>query len=573
MTIQINQKFVSDLQKLTQEILRDEAFYLFKGKQDLSILHQRVFSPSSNIPFANLPTHEKEFFNKYFYNNSNTSSPRADNPFQANTEYQGFFIDQLRKLSKVITYNFERMDFIRPSFLNKDDQNPVFNSQQIGMISKGLVFPIIFSIEKREIATLERNQGVNADIEEGEKQLNDEKSNPFDQVSDKVLIQSVSGEFNIIMTYAQIEELSLQIDIFRKQGLNDQQISNLIRAYIKQRFPNLNIYISPTGNIRTFLGQSGISASFTDSKQSSEDQSLTQVLQEMRLIQGRKLQYDAILASNFNLSYPTSNFKVGQIFMDGMELGLNQSGFGSQSISFVIDQEGVSARLLTDTSAYRANGHSSYNFSLYDRPDQDSPSAPKISLPSEDLHKLQTPLLSLYGQLQQPQDINPHLDSFRLQFPKESTPIPGDNNISDLQPSDQLASQSRLPFFQSPNIKGKLPIEDQREESRIQQLKEEGALRSAQPARKVKPKLSERGEPMQGPQKILASGETTMDQNIQQKNFGNIEDDSGSDSKVKGTQGKGELGKILKPALIVGVSTAVPIIAAIGSTFSKIIFT
>lgn len=570
MAITINQKFVSDLQTLTQEILSDEAFYLFKKQKDLSILHQRVFSASSNISFENLPTHEKEFFNKYFYNNRNTTSPKADNPFRTNTEYQGFFIDQLRKLSKVITYNFERLDFIRPSFVNKDDQNPVFNSQQIGMITKGLVFPIIYSIEKREIANLERNQGVNADNEEGSSQVNDQKSNPFDLVSDKVLVQNISGEFNIIMTYAQIEELSLQIDIFRKQGLDDQQISNLIREYIKKRFPNLNIYISPTGNIRTFLGQSGISASFSDSMPVTEDQSLTQVLQEMRFIQGRKLQFDAILASNFNLAYATPNFKVGQIFMDGMELGLNQSGFGSQTISFVTDREGVSARLLTDTSVYRTNGRTNYHLSLYDRPDQDSPSSPKIRLTSEDLPKLQTPLLSLYGQLQQPQDVNPHLDSFRIQFPKESISIPGDHNISVSQPSDQLTSQSRLPFFQRPNRKGKVPIEDQREESRIQQLKEEGALRSAQPTRKVKPKLSERGESMQGPQKILASGETTMDQNIQQKSFGNIEEDSGRDGIV---QGKGELGKLLKPALIVGVSTAVPIIAAIGSTFSKIIFT
>ncbi len=439
MNTPVDQKFVQKLQTLIQEVLSDEARFVSKNEQQFATLHHKIFSKVEEAPFATLQPLERESFKKYFYFGGSTNTPRPDVPFTDSEQDQAFFFDQFRTQVKNCTFGFDRMDFLRPSFTDEKAAIPTFNQNQTAFLVRGVVYPLMFSIEQREIASVEQRKSASVISGGGEK-----SANPYEQLGEKLLVQGQSGQFDVVLTYAQLEEIALQEDQLRQQGLDQSKVVELLSEYIRERFPDLNIFLTAEGKVVTFMSATGISASGNLNGKNAVGnpgdlptpieggQTFAELLQEMKLRQGRQLQYDALIASkgSLNLSAPVFQVSSGGINADlnGLSLELDQSGAGNNVVFFVTDRQGVSARVVVDTATYRIDGKPDYHIKIYEKPQLDSPTSPKIKLPKDQLSRLKTPLLALYRQMQAPESytVVPDLSGVKLPESGKKPNLPAD---------------------------------------------------------------------------------------------------------------------------------------------------
>lgn len=423
----IDQQFVQKVQNLVQEILSDESRFLSKKDAKLAPLHTNLFTKNNELPFQNIEPTEREFFRKYFYLDSNVNSPRPEVAFADSPEDQAFFFDQFRQQVKFCTYDYQRLDLLKPSFDEKTDKI-TFNTDQSQLLMKAVVAPVLHSLEQREIAALEQKKSGKLPTK------NDQTAeNPYAELADKVLVKGESGQFDVIMTFAQLEEIAGQEAQLRAQGLTQEQVVQLLQEYINKRFPEFKIALTPEGKISTFLGASGVSASASEIsavEQKDGAISCVDLLKEMKYRQTHKMQYDALTASNYNLSFPgASNFQVvggsTTSFLNGLTIKLDQSEQGNKAVFFLTDRQGVSAKVVVDTTEYRINGKPNFNFSLYQKPEIDSPASPKFKLTPDQLGQLKKPLLLLYKELQKTEDFDPAAE--KMSFIKPATKVPPPN--------------------------------------------------------------------------------------------------------------------------------------------------
>ncbi len=398
----IDKLFTEKLTHLVREVLKDEAKFYYRKDQDHANLHNHIFSKANNTPFARLPEGEKTPYRKYFFVGD---VPKSDVPFSDSPADQASFFDNLRTQVKFCTYNYDRMDFLRPTFSTDEDQTPDFTKDQTTLLLPGLVYPMIHNLEKQDIAAIEQQQGKTAE--------EDNASNPYETLANKILVRGESGEFDTVLTFAQIEEIAAQENMLRGQGLPEEEVIRLLKEFINNRFPNLKIYLSPQGKIITYLGAAGLgangelAATKSDGKvvEPSGELSFTELRTEMKLRLGRKLQYDALIASNGTLGFSTGAYQIktsdGVIHtVDGLTLGIDQGGQGNNAVYFLTDRQGISVRVTVDTSTSRTTGSTVFNLKIYDNPEIDDPAGHKIKLDETNLGKLKTPLLSLYKQEQ-----------------------------------------------------------------------------------------------------------------------------------------------------------------------------
>lgn len=432
----IDQQFVKKVQNLVQEVLSDEARFVSRNEQSLVTLHNHVFSKASEMPFKNMEEKDQAFFKKYFYLNNNINTPRQDVAFTDSIDEQAFFFDQFRRQVKFCTFGYDRLDFLRPTFSDEKAVTPTFNADQSVLLVRGVVLPLLHSVEQREIALLEQKKSgkVAEDADQN-------AENPYNQLADKVLVKSNSGQFDAVLTYAQLEEIASQEDQLRKQGLEQGQVVKLLQEYIIKRFPDLNLYLTPEGKIITFLSAAGVSASNLEqppfggqpggspSGQSADGAvSFADLVKEMKFRQARKMQYAALIAAKGNLGFSPSNFQVagGGVVatINGLTVQLDQGGQGNNAVFFLIDRQGVATKVIIDTASYRIDGKPEFNFSLYEKPEVDSPASPKMKVKHEDLPRLKTPLLALYSQLQQPGQFTPTPEKIEFKKPPTAVPMP-----------------------------------------------------------------------------------------------------------------------------------------------------
>lgn len=435
MAIQVDQQFIKKVQNLVQEVLSDEARFVARNEQTLASLHNHIFSKANEMPFKNMEEKDRAFFKKYFYLNNNVNTPRQDMAFTDSVDDQAFFFDQFRSQVKFCTFGYDRLDFLRPTFTDDKATAPTFNADQSALLVRGVVFPLLHSLEQREIALIEQKKTGKAVATE------EDNENPYNQLADKVLVKGVSGQFDTVLTYAQIEEIAGQEDQLRKQGLPQEQVVKLLQEYITKRFPELNLYLSPEGKIITFLSSVGISASGLEPVKPGAPAvpgqsvapidgaiSFVELTKEMKFRQARKLQYKALIAAKGNLSFSTANFQVasaaGPVTINGLTVQLDQAGQGSNAVFFLADRQGVMAKVIVDTASYRINGKPDFHFSMYDKPEEDSPGSHKMKVKHDDLPRLNIPLKALYNQLQQSGEFSPTPDKFVILKPVTAVNVP-----------------------------------------------------------------------------------------------------------------------------------------------------
>lgn len=404
MNSHLDQKFILQVKNLITEVLTDESRFFHKNDQQFATLHNKIFSKTEETPFASLQKADKDLFKKYFYVGNNIYTPRADMPFGDSPEDQAFFFDSFHQQLKTCTYNFDKMAYLRPEFAEKAT-DPSFNPDQLALLTRGLIYPLIYNVEQKAIADQEKKESPNITTEK------DNKANPYDQLADKMLVQGESGEFDVILTYAQLEEIAQQEDQLRKdQTLDNTKVVALLKEYIGKRFPHLQIKLTKSGKVTTFQDASGFSAGGNlDDQEMQKDpsklpapilggQSFSELLKEMKLRQGKKMQYETIISSDYKVSLSPADFQLETTTRKGLSVHIQ----GENAVFFVIDQQGVAAKVIVDTSAYRNGEKPNFNLHIYRKPQEDSPVNPKITLNKDELPKLQTPLLVLYGQLLEP---------------------------------------------------------------------------------------------------------------------------------------------------------------------------
>lgn len=389
MKTNLDPKFVEQLAILTREVLSDEARFVSRNDQSLVTLHRQIFSKNEQLPLATLEPTERQFFNKYFYFNNNQSTPRTEVPFSDSPKDQEFFFEQLRQEFRACTYNLDRMDYLRPTFADDKAEQPTFNTDQENLLFHGVVQPILHSLEQREIDNLEKQKGG--------KPAKDETNNAYKGLGQKILVKGTSGQFDTVLTYDQLVEITKAQSDIAKSGLFPGDAVKQLRDFLAKRFPELHIYIDDQGNITTFQSAMGIGAN-GELVKGKTTMSFTEVLHEMKLRQGRELQYQAIIASKGTLALSGTNFKVGNTSQNGYDMGLNEVGDNTNAVFFVTDRQGVSARIVINTTKQRLGDPVDYQVSIYQNPAVDDLSAPKFSVAQSKPEKFQTPLLALYGQ-------------------------------------------------------------------------------------------------------------------------------------------------------------------------------
>lgn len=402
MAYNLDQQFILKYTLLIREVLADEARYVSRNDQSLKNIHNYLFSRNISTPFAEIPEMDRQIFRKYFYENAGAGNPREEVPFSGSPLEQAAFFDSLRRQVGLCTYNFERMDFLRPSYGDEKATEPVFNQYQQNLLLKGVVYPLLHGLEQGQIAGLEQSaQSQPAGETQTGGQVN---GNPYRGLGEKMLVQGLSGQFDTVLTYAQLEAIAGQEDLLRKQALPQEQIVLQLREFINKSYPGLQIYLTAEGKIVPFLRGVGVSATAMPAQAGAIG--FAEALAEMKIRQGRTLQYEAIIASQGTLGLTPWNFQIvdsaGVVSaMDGLSMGLDQEGQGNRIVGFVADRQGVSAKLVADTGEYRVSGKVQLHFTIYQTPDKDSPDNPKLRLERTELPRLQLPLLALYQQLQE----------------------------------------------------------------------------------------------------------------------------------------------------------------------------
>jgi hypothetical protein len=405
MAIQIDQQFIEKLKKLTQEVLRDEAKFWSRNDLRYEVLHNRIFSKTNQTGFAGLPEEDQKKFKKYFYIDETGTTPRLDVPFAGSKEEQAFFFDQFHNQVKACTYNFERMDFLKPNFSDEKDEEPDFSAAQSDLMLRGVIYPLIHGLEQKEIALVEKRKAS------GPAAAGPTPNNPYAGLGDRILVKGVSGEFDTILTFDQLQEISDEEKEIRKSGVSEEEVARLLREYVRQRYPQL--FLDEHGKITTFTGAQGVSA-VADKKQQGVDlqvRSFNEILDELQARQGRKLQYDAVQASNGTLGFSPAEFQVSlgggeSVTLEGMTLSLTHGG-EQNAVCFVTDNQGVSARISADVAQDRISDDANLEISIYDDPGKDDPTNPQIELEPEDLALLGTPLRPLYRRLQETGEYRP----------------------------------------------------------------------------------------------------------------------------------------------------------------------
>lgn len=396
MATNIDKLYLENLTRLVREVLIDEAKFVAKGDTTNQNLHTQIFSKEFNTPFSKLAPEEKLPFRKYFYVQD---TPRTDVPYSDSPLEQAAFFDTFRNQIRFCTYNYERMGFVLPTF-KADDDTPEFNEDQNKLLTEGVVYSLIHSLEAREIANIEKQQGTGTD---------EKSDNPYKNLEDKILVKGESGEFDTILTFAQIEEIAGQEEMLKSQGLPPEEAMKLLKEYINKRFPGIKPYISPQGKIVTFLGNAGISASGAAVGEDMKgEMRFTELIKEMKMRQCRYLQYEMIIAGKGTLGFASGSFQIktdgATLNMEGLAVGLDRGGLGNNGVFFEGDIDGTAARVNVDTSVFRITGKPDFHIKLYENPEEDSPANPRIRLGHPSLPLLRTPLRDLYRQLREAQE-------------------------------------------------------------------------------------------------------------------------------------------------------------------------
>ncbi len=470
MNVKIDAQFTRNLEILVQEILIDEAKFIEKKDQTLAPLHEVIFSANQQTPFINLKPEKQLFFRKYFYLDGNINTPRPLRPFSNSPTDQAFFFDQLHQQLRFCTYNFQRLDRLRPGFAGgeKDQGQPVFDVFQKELLLNGLVKPLLHSVEQREIALLEAGRKKTGPT-------STEPVNPYQGLGEQILVRGSSGEFDTVLSHAELAELAGQKAELRQQGLKGEQLAAMLREYVSRRFPGLAVALSATGRVETLISPKALDRravhadiATTKSTSASTHRTFSQLLQILNQRQARQLQYTALSASDYALSIPAGPFQVAgdgfSAILSGTGVHLDKSGQGSNAVFFVQDGQGVAARVVIDSVKDRLNDHPTMHFSIYPKPDQDSPANPQLKLAPTDIAQLRTPLLALYKKLQEAQEYQVSSDQRLPQHPPAGPNRPLSFPTSDSSSSHNTAKNPAgaatyaIPFTKSPGDSVNLPL-------------------------------------------------------------------------------------------------------------------
>ena len=574
MSIHIDQKFIFQLQTLVKEVLTDESHFYHKNEQNFAVLHNRIFNKNDQTPFNNITPLDKEAFKKYFYLNNNIFTPRPDVPFGDSPENQAFFFDTLRSQVKVATYNFDKMEYLRPDFDEKAT-DPSFNANQLALLLRGIIYPLVYSVEQKTIKELEKKNTPAADDTKAD------QANPYDQLGEKLLVQGESGEFDVVLTYDQLAEIAEQEKQLRSnQSLDPSKIAQLLKEYIQKRFPDLHLKLTADGKIITFLSASGFSAGGNlqdkDAKNNlsylppanPNGQSFTELLKEMKLRQGKKLQYDAIISSDYKVGIPVGNFAVENSNLNGLSVEVVQ---GSTVIFFIVDQKGVPAKVTVDLDAYRNEGKSDYHLSIYDKSDLDAPNNKKLTLKKPQLPELKKPLLVLYSEVSKETTV--YQTAGYLIIPTKSTDdIEAPQFVPYTDPGGESSGQSKplptlLPFSTGTFTPGSAGLTFSKPKPKFT----EAGLPIG--ANKIMPKIPATKLPAPAPKPIQQPEQEEEEQQEQpaSETQGEIQPTTDEGAPGGTTAGVNAKKKGLPKGLIVAASAGVPIVGALSTAFVNLL--
>ena len=386
-------QFITRIQNLVRELLSDEARYVERNDSAFLRLHEGLFSNTYQSGHENLPIYQKTFFHKYFFADESLTSPRLDMPFVDSQEDQAFFFDQFHSLISHLTYNYSRMDFVLPSFPDDKAMSPVYSDTQALLLSYGIVYPCLAALEQRQMAKLEKRASGTASDESVSI-----SSNPYAGLGDMILLMGPSGEYDQILTYAQLVALSEKEISMNQQGL-------------------------------------------------STDTRYQDLLREMKTRLGRQVQDDAIQASGYNLAPTTDDFQIINAngittTINGMMLTIDQAGQGQNAVFFLRDRQGVSARFSIPLDKLRNGEKPPLNLSIYQTPSVDSPSAPHLDIGHDEMDKLRKALLVLYAEVGRPQPVAQPAQSQPKKKPGDTDPK--DSKLPDTKLPTLDATSDRL---------------------------------------------------------------------------------------------------------------------------------
>lgn len=454
MKYQIDQQFIAKLNRLIKEVLTDEATYLSGRDNNLAFLHEKVFSKTTSAAFSSLEEPVKQKFRKYFYLEGSTVA-RTDVPFADSAEAQAFFIDNFRTQLGHATMGLARTDFVRP--LIEESGQPRFLPEQEKLILAGILHPFVHALEQEQINQIQGNK------QSGQPGDPSPEKNPYANLGSQILVLGQSGEFDTIITQNQLEDLLSQQNLYKQQGLPDLSIQKLMSEYLKARYPELKPKFTLDGKLISFTSNFGLTAEHSSSVSNTNGLDFKGLLQEIKSRQTRQIQYQAIIASKGNLGLSPLSFQVitsggNPLSIDGLSIGLDQSGKNPNGLFFLVDQEGTLARFTTDLAENKLKGQADLKVSIYDDHQIDSPVSPKMTIPPADFPKLGTPLRTIYKQYQQSGEFDPVSGQPVFIKPANLNKKNDQKALPSIDPSVKDSSPLEIPFTESATLQIPKPL-------------------------------------------------------------------------------------------------------------------
>lgn len=206
---QINQIFINKLVALTQSILTDEAKFLHHETSDSQTLNSQA-----GIIFSDQDLSEQNNRNalrtRYFPLERQGVVPFASDD-QEDLSDRMFYIKELRAEIREITDNYQNFGLILPesnlSSSNNQTNGYTFRGDQFTTIYK-IIFKLCHGFEQRKIEDLEKNKltaALNPSAAFAE--VSQEKKSALPDLGNKILVKGVSGDFNVILTRTELEDM------------------------------------------------------------------------------------------------------------------------------------------------------------------------------------------------------------------------------------------------------------------------------------------------------------------------------------------------------------------------------
>lgn len=440
---QFNQKFRSRTHQLVLQIIED------KAEQKPYPLLDALFDKEFKGSLDNYPNFKQDWLFPYFAE----AKKAGGMPFAGldNQTEQISFLNQLKTQIRRVTYNFKNLQYIFPKPIRTADSadgspDYQYSAMEKNLVLIGVVLPILHSFEQKAVDNLAAAEGQNPAT------TNSEQANPYQSLDQQLLVQGMSGEFDKVISYSDLQKLYTTVQGMRANNLSEDQIIQ----YLRSELGNRGIRTTETGQIIPLL--SGLQSADT-AETNEESLSIEQAFALLDQRMGLKIQQSILISSKGNLSLPAfdiSFFKNnGEVLaLNGVDVFFDASGRlsseampGNNFVMFFRDQNGDVALVSGNKQSYRNEDQTDFDFLISRDANKIYENDAGFDLAQEELDETELPLQTLLKKKNQTGEFSPEPTPQTINVPKPT------NNINQTQgatastkPQDQeLAGEVTVP--------------------------------------------------------------------------------------------------------------------------------